>query len=136
MNSKFAYVGSGWSFPPTFNKEQQGVEMVVDEEDINHSLEILFTTTPGERFLHPLYGCDLKRFLFEPVNTTLLTSIREMLKTAILYYEPRINVLKIELNPLAEEGILEISIEYKIRTTNSRYNFVYPFNLEGSGIQP
>jgi phage baseplate assembly protein W len=66
--------------------------------------------------------------VFEPLTTTFKTYIKDMITTAILYYEPRIEAKKIELDDSREaEGVVLVIIEYVVRSTNSRFNFVYPF---------
>jgi phage baseplate assembly protein W len=105
--------------------------MLEDEADIESSLEILLSTRLGERVMVPKYGCNLDELLFKPLNLTLKTYVVDLIKTAILYYEPRIDVTKIEINPSDElNGVLLINIEYIIRTTNSRKNMVYPYYKE------
>lgn len=131
MENKKSFLGTGWSFPPEFEKTQKSVKMTTDEEDIRNSLHILLTTKLGERVMLPDYGCNLQELLFEELSTTLITYVQELIKTAILYYEPRIDVLNIDISetdPL--EGQLSIEIEYKIRATNSRTNMVFPFYKE------
>ncbi|MBN1301241.1 MAG: GPW/gp25 family protein [Melioribacteraceae bacterium] len=136
MASKFAFVGTGWKFPPVFEKESASVEMLADEKDINSSLEILFSTSVGERIMQPKYGSNLKRLLFDPIDTSLKAYIKNIIKTAILYFEPRINLDDIMIDPKEEEGLIIITLEYTIRNTNSRYNYVYPFYInEGTNIQ-
>ena len=102
--------------------------MLEMEIDIKSSLEILLSTRLGERIMLPDYGCNLDDLVFEALNLTIKTYVIELIKTAILYYEPRIDVNKIEIDPTNElEGILLINIDYTIRTTNSRRNMVYPY---------
>ena len=110
--------------------------MVSDEADVQSSLEILLTTRPGERIMRPDYGCNLDELLFEPLTTTFKTFIKDLVTTAILYHEPRIEVNKIDIDETDElEGRVVIAIEYTIRSTNSRYNFVFPFyRNEGTEI--
>jgi phage baseplate assembly protein W len=130
-----SFLGTGWSFPPEFDTKQ--AVMLSDEEDIQSSLEILLTTRPGERVLRPDYGCNLDELVFESLTTGFKTYIKDLISTAILYHEPRIEVNKIELDETGElEGRIIISIEYTVRATNSRYNFVYPFyRAEGTEIR-
>ncbi len=129
-NSNQDFLGTGWSFPPTFSKAEQGVKMVSAEEDIQQSLEILLSTRPGERIMHPEYGCNLDIMLFEPLTTTLITYVSDMIRTSILYFEPRLDLLKVDINSQqATEGLILIEIDYIIRSTNSRFNYVYPFYL-------
>lgn len=102
--------------------------MTEEEEDIRASLEILLGTAAGERFLNPRYGLDLHEVLFEPMGTTAKTLLKDRMKYAILIYEPRINLLSIELDSSGEmDGRISIRLEYEVRSTNSRYNLVYPF---------
>ncbi|MDR0683111.1 MAG: GPW/gp25 family protein [Dysgonamonadaceae bacterium] len=129
------FLGTGWAFPPAFVKGY-GVQMASGEEDIRQSLEILFSTSPGERIFNFEYGANIRRWIFEKMDLSVKTLIIEEIKHAILYFEPRIVMEKIDVeikDPL--EGILWISLEYSIRQTNSRYNMVYPFYFkEGTNI--
>lgn len=137
MNTNTAFLGIGWGFPPEFNKKGIGrVEMLSDEADIKSSLEILLSTRLGERIMVPEYGCNLDELLFKPLNLTLKTFVKELIKNAILYFEPRIDVEKIQLDNSSElDGKLLIHIDYKIRATNARNNLVFPFyKEEGTNI--
>lgn len=131
QGSDASYLGKGWSFPPVFDKQKKQVSMVVNEEDIKQSLEILLSTRPGERVMQPGFGCNLDIILFEPITTTLITYIKDLIKKAILFYEARIDVneIKIEVENI-NAGLILIGIDYTIRSTNSRFNFVYPFYLK------
>ncbi len=125
-----SFLGSGWSFPPRFNPHTRQLQMSSDEEDIEASLKILLGTTAGERILHPTYGLDMRELLFEPMTTTMQTLFKDRVRTNILVYEPRIEVLSLELDTsLLIEGKLLLRLEYAIRATNSRFNLVYPFYL-------
>ena len=132
-NEKLSFLGTGWSFPPAFDKKMQGVEMVSDREDIEQSMEILLGTRPGERVMQPDYGCNLDRLVFEPLDASLKSYMTDVIKTAILYHEPRINVDNLEIEEsMPEEGQVRIHVEYTVRTTNSRYNYVYLINKESN----
>lgn len=102
--------------------------MTSDVEDINNSLMILLSTRPGERVMFPNYGCDLQEMLFKPLDLTLITQMKGIVERAILYHEPRINILSIEINAQDEiEGEILIEINYEVRNTNTRSNMVFPF---------
>jgi len=134
MKTEQSFLGTGWSFPPEFRKETKSAKMLQDEEDIKSSLEILLTTRLGERVMVPEYGCNLDELLFKPLNLTLKTYVVDLIKTAILYHEARIEVNNIAINQSNEmNGELLINIDYTVRTTNSRSNVVFPFyRVEGS----
>jgi phage baseplate assembly protein W len=107
--------------------------MTADEEDIQSSLKILFGTAIGERFFNPKYGLDMQEMLFEPISTTMKTYLEDRVKIAILIYEPRIELLSLDLDTTAQNfGKISIVMEYKVRATNSRYNLVYPFSTTDS----
>ena len=86
MPARIPVLGTGWSFPPTFVKGPNTVEMISDEEDVNSSLHILLSTGIGERVMRPTYGCDLKQFLFEPLDTSLQAYVKDIIITAVLYH--------------------------------------------------
>ncbi|WP_262248793.1 GPW/gp25 family protein [Parapedobacter soli] len=126
-----SFLGTGWSFPPQFENQTGTVNMISGIEDIRSSLEILLSTRPGERVMLPSYGCQLDELLFEPLTTTMKTYIKDLIQTAILYHEPRIDVNKIELVDTGElEGQILVTVDYTIRATNSRFNYVFPFYLQ------
>lgn len=139
MDTNTSFLGTGWGFPPEFVKEgnESGkVAMLSDEKDIKSSLEVLLSTHLGERVMVPNYGCNLDELLFKPLNLTLKTFVRELIKNAILYYEPRIDAEKIQIDQTNElDGELLINIDYRIRATNARNNLVFPFyKQEGTNI--
>ena len=126
-----SFLGTGWAFPPSFDPDSGTVELVSDEEDIKQSLNILLSTSLGERVMQPKYGCNLNDYLFEPLNSSVIGYIKDLVEHAILYYEPRILADKIEVTPQDSFDIIEgrftISIDYTIPETNSRFNFVYDY---------
>jgi uncharacterized protein len=130
------FLGRGWSFPPSFDTGNARVEMLTQEADIVSSLEILLSTRQGERVMLPQYGCNLDELLFENLDTRMKTLMADKIESAILYHEPRIHLEKVRLDDSRElEGVVQIEIIYRVKTTNSRFNFVYPYyKLEGTDI--
>ncbi|MEX5216325.1 MAG: GPW/gp25 family protein [Nitrospiraceae bacterium] len=134
MNRPF--LGRGWSFPPAFNRDRAGVEMLEEEADIASSLEVLLTTARGERIMLPQYGCNLEELVFESLDTRMKTLMADKVESAILYHEPRIEVERVRLDDSREsEGVVLIEVTYRVKSTNSRFNFVFPYyKLEGTDI--
>lgn len=133
MSNK-SFLGTGWSFPPQFTSK--GLVTVAAEQDIHESLLILLSTTPGERVMQPLYGCGLKTHVFDTLNEGSVAVIRDTVEKAILFFEPRVTVERIEVNDDDyREGKIQIYVYYRVRATNNRYNLVYPFYFnEGSNL--
>ncbi|PSR18573.1 hypothetical protein C8255_06730 [filamentous cyanobacterium CCP3] len=136
VNRSEAYLGTGWGFPPTFDRAARQVKLVSSQDDIYESLQILLTTSLGERVMQPTYGCNLTELLFEPLSPSVVSHVKELIRTAILYHEPRIRLEALDLSlnqPL--EGVVDIQIDFTILSTNSRFSYVYPFYLnEGAGL--
>src|SRR6056297_2444767 len=137
MASNKEFLGRGWTFAPQFNRAESRVEMTQGYEDIEKSLEVLLGTRKGEHVLLPDYGCNLDEMVFEAFNESVKTYLADMVKSAILYHEPRIEPLQVIIDDShITEGRLMIEIEFLVRATNSRFNKVYPFYLEeGTEIQ-
>jgi len=135
--SEKSFLGTGWSFPPAFLRASSSVAMVSDDDDIHQALRVLFSTNLGERVMLPDYGTDLWRRVFGNMSTTLRTEIAAGVRRAIVMWEPRIEVLDVDVQ--ADPGIggpVTIIVDYVIRSTNTRSNFVYPFYLQEATLAP
>ena len=130
-SSKNTFLGTGWSFPPTFDNTTGQLDLVKDIEDINQSLNILLSTSLGERVMQPRYGCNLHDYLFEPLSSDVIGYIQDLVENAILSYEPRILAERVTVTSADSFDIIEgrftIEILYSIPGTNSRFNFVYDY---------
>ena len=131
-----SFLGTGWSFPPTFDHFDHSLEMVSEEKDIRQSLYILIATIPGERIMNPAYGCDLHGLVFDAITESTRYEIIAAVTQAIRLFEPRITVHNVEVHVASyDPGMLHIVVDYTVIQTNSRSNIVYPFYLkEGTNI--
>lgn len=131
MQQKKSFLGTGWAFPPTFLKDEQGqsgIALAAEVTDIEQSLTILLSTRPGERIMRPDFGCALDDLLFEPASVSLHTYIKDLIRKAIMYYEPRVELRSVEINNEGEtEGRVLIELDMVVRTTNNRFNYVYDY---------
>lgn len=128
-----AFLGRGWSFPLELTEE--GVRMSSYEKDIEESLRILFSTSPGERVNRYDYGCPLRRYAFEPLTAQTLVRMRNDITRAVILFEPRITLEDVSFEEQPQEGLLLIHLTYTVVRTNNRNNMVYPFYLnEGTNV--
>ena len=136
-NKEKAFLGTGWGFPPTFNKDLLSVEMVSNEKDIKESLQIYLSTKIGERVMRSNYGCLVHDYLFEPFDENIISSIGHEIKRTIYEFEPRILVHEVTTNKSdVNEGIINIGVFYEIIATNVRDNIVFPFYInEGTNLK-
>lgn len=124
------FLGRGWAFPPKFDAFTGETDLVGADEDITQSLRILFETRPGERVMHPTFGCRIHDYIFDPMNAPTMRNMEAAIARAILFFEPRIDVedTKVAIAD-ANEGRLTINLLYRVRQTNSRANVVFPFYI-------
>ena len=124
------FLGRGWAFPPRFDGASGEAATVSADDDIVESLAILFQTSQGERVMRPAYGSALRDLVFEPLDTETEVAIERAISRAILFYEPRIELIGVTAKAYdVAEGRLEISVAYQVRATNSRHNVVFPYYL-------
>lgn len=132
-----SFWGTGWSFPPTFEAGNQQLNMTSGEANINQSIDCVLQTNRGERSMQPNFGSNLQSFLFRPMDSSLKSDLVDSVKQILLDYEPRIAVESVGVNLVNDDNSrAEVNIVYRIKTTNSRHNYVYPFSLtEGTNLQ-
>jgi uncharacterized protein len=131
------FLGRGWSFPPTFDPNLPGVQMLEQEADVASSLHVLLSTAQGERVMVPQYGCNVDELVFESLDTRMKTLMADKIESAVLYHESRIDLESVELDDGGGglDGVVLIGIVYRVRATNSRFNFVFPYyKQEGTDI--
>jgi phage baseplate assembly protein W len=125
------FLGKGWGFPVAFDYQGRSLRMAEAEEDIRQSLHILLSTDLGERVMRPTFGWKRDALLFEPLSTSFAAYLTREIETAILFFESRIELNKLSFEIAPEStGLIEIRLDYTIRTTNTRSNLVYPFYLD------
>lgn len=125
-----AFLGVGWAFP--VQPEAQGADIVqaAYEEDIRQAVLLILETDHGERVMRPEFGAGLRALAFEPINTTTLALARHKVEEALTLWEPRIDSIGVKVTAEPPLGKLLIDIQYRIRSTNTFYNQVYPFYLQ------
>ena len=127
MADKFA--GVGWHFP--FAIENHKVAATGGDNSIRQSIWMILGTAPGERVMQPDFGCGIQELVFAPVSPDTLGRLVTEVQQALIRWEPRIEVLNVTADPVpGRPQEIEIAIAYQVRSTNSRFNLVYPFYLE------
>lgn len=125
------FLGKGWQFPVAVD-ERGELEVAEYEESVRQSIWLVLGTAKGERVMRPDFGCGIYDMVFEVNSSTTAAEAAEQVRDALLSFEPRIDVLDIEVSPGEDGEVLYISIDYQVRATNTVFNLVYPFYLEGS----
>ena len=123
-----AFLGVGWAFPLAAAAVGD-VQLAAAEEDIRQSVRIILGTAPGERVMRPDFGAGLQALVFEPISATLVALVKHRVEEALITWEPRIDTITVDVAPDGPRGRLLITINYRVRATNTFYNLVYPFYL-------
>ncbi len=133
MNGK-EFLGRGLKFPLQVDPRTGKIAMSDQEEDIREAIGIILRTGRGERVMRPEFGADTLDYAFAPASSSLSSSISHDLRLILLEQEPRIRDVEVQCTPPDQlTGSLVIEVSYTVRSTNNRYNHVYPFYAtEGS----
>jgi phage baseplate assembly protein W len=120
-------LGSGLAFPLSVD-HRGALAMARGEDDVEQALKIILGTAPGERPMRPEFGCEVHDFVFDSIDAAMVGRVEGAVRAALDRWEPRIEVVGIDFDlDRAGEGVLEVTIAYRIRATNRERNLVYPF---------
>jgi uncharacterized protein len=126
-----AFLGRGWRFPVSVDPNTGRIALSEFEQDIRESITIVLRTAPGERVMRPDFGCGIHDLVFASMNSSTLGLFESNLRQSIISFEPRVEILSIELNTEeASTGKLVAKLSLRIRDTNHEFNMVYPFYLK------
>src|SRR6266566_1969890 len=125
------FLGRGLHWP--IGADASGALAVSEAEDkIRESVLLILSTVAGERQMRPDFGSRIQDQVFAPVRAATMSKLAFNLQESLINWEPRIDVMNVGVQPdPAEDGVLLVSIDYKIRATNTAFNLVYPFFVKG-----
>ena len=124
-----SFLGVGWKFPVQTTPGQL-IEMSSYEQDIHEAIRIILETPKGQRVMRPDFGCGIHGFVFASMNTSEMHRIESAVREALTLWEPRIELNNVTVSQdNSHIGKLIISIDYRVRATNTQFNMVYPFFL-------
>jgi phage baseplate assembly protein W len=71
-------------------------------------------TSPGEKFFNPDFGSRISESLFENVDEVSALAIEDEIKSSIVNFEPRVNLLSTIVAPNPDDNEMNVTIEYEI----------------------
>ncbi|MFA6009013.1 MAG: GPW/gp25 family protein [Desulfobacteraceae bacterium] len=129
------FLGVGWACPMSCDESSKDIALSRYEKDVEEAILIILKTAPGERVMRPDFGCGIHEYVFAPNNAQTAGMIRFHVEQALARWEPRIEALSVQVNSDAyRPEVLLIDIGYTVRSTDSRFNIVYPFYLERGDV--
>ena len=85
-----------------------------NERAITRSIRNLVETIPTERFFNSLLGSDVRSSLFEFVDYGTASIVQTQIETTIENYEPRVDNVKVEVDPQPDNNSFEVTIIFDI----------------------
>ncbi len=126
------FLGRGLKFPLQVDQRTGKFAMSAQEEDIREAIGIILNTVQGERVMRPEFGTNILDYIFGPDSSSARHSLMREIQEQLLFQEPRITAVDVSCET-ERTGRIMIEVGYTVRSTNSRYNHVFPFYLtEGS----
>jgi phage baseplate assembly protein W len=120
-------LGAGLAFPLRVD-HRGGLALARGEEDIEQAIGLILSTSPGERPLRPEFGCDVHDLVFDTIDAAMVGKMDMAIRVALDRWEPRIEVTEIDFDlSHTRRGELLVTVQYRVRSSNSRRNLVYPF---------
>jgi phage baseplate assembly protein W len=128
-----SFLGVGWGFPVAPDPSG-ALSVAAYDESVRQAVWIVLGTAKGERAMRPDFGCGIHELVFERNSATTAGKVIKFVKEALLAFEPRIDLLDVQVQALNGGEVLQISVDYRVRATNNAFNLVFPFYLEqGAG---
>ncbi len=120
--------GKGWKFPLRIDA-RGGFSFSEGEQLIQEAIWIILGTALSERRMLPEFGCGIHEYVFAANNPTNRGHIAHQVREALVRWEPRIDVLTVDVEAPDVNQLL-IRVDYRVRATNSHENLVYPLYIQ------
>ena len=130
-----AFTGRGFAFPFGINA-RGGFALVSGKSNVERAMRLILGTAYGERPMRPEFGCAIHDMLFEPSTPDLVTRIQIEVEQSLVRWEPRIDVLGVQVFYDGDPSRLLIDVSYKLKGSYDPRNLLVPFYLIPSEEQP
>jgi phage baseplate assembly protein W len=97
-------------------KVKTDLNVSYDVAAVKNSISNLLTTKKSEKILSPEYGLRIEDYLFEPVTNTTATAIANEIVNAITLYEPRVQIVELQVIPYPDQYLYVINLALRIPT--------------------
>ena len=81
---------------------------------IARSLKNIVFTQPGEKFFNQDFGSRITESLFENVDDVSALAIEDEIRSSIINFEPRVNLLDVSVNPNPDDNEMNVVIQYEV----------------------
>lgn len=116
MASNFTATDEVYSdFNVNFNVHpvKQDLTRLVNEDAVLRSIKNIVQTDHYERPFRPLFGANIKKYLFEQLTPITLQLIKSQIVSALANYEPRANIIDVVVSSSSSDNnSVEITITF------------------------
>lgn len=109
-------VAVGVSLP--FNAPGVFSSTYTTQDSIKNNLINFFLTNKSERYLNPVFGGDLRLFIFEQISTNNLDNLKQNIQTQIANYFPNVLINRLDILSYPDNNQILVEIDYSIKNTN------------------
>ena len=85
-----------------------------DEEAVKRSVKNIVLSNVYERHFDDAFGCSILDSLFDPLSYFEALNIQSAIEAAIRYYEPRVNLLEVIVDPNEDQNGYNITIKFQV----------------------
>lgn len=114
------YTDIDLNFTP--NPSTGDVAVKYDDQAIKQSVKTLVMTQFYERPFHPEIGSQVYGLLFEPMSPILQSMIETAITNTIANHEPRVTLIRVDVNMDSNNNAIAISITFRINNTTTPLN--------------
>jgi phage baseplate assembly protein W len=87
------------------------------QEAIKNNLINFFLTNKNERYLNPLFGGNLRAFIFQQISEGNVDSLKEDIQNQLGQYFPNVIVGSLDINSYPDYNQIEVILTYSIKDT-------------------
>ncbi len=96
------------------NPVTEDVLHITDEAAVKRALYNIVMTRTGEMFFKPDLGSNVADLLFEPLDSATASLLKDEIEYVIRKYEPRINLLRCDVEANYDNNGFECAISFEI----------------------
>ena len=97
-----------------FNPLSGDLIALKNENAIARAVRNIVSTTPGEKLFDPEFGSSVSEILFENVDDITAVSIQDEIRNCLNNYEPRVDLIDVDVDPNFDENQFDVKITYRI----------------------
>ena len=97
-----------------FNPLSGDLISLKNENAIARAVRNIVLTTPGEKLFDPDFGSSVNEILFENVDEITAVSIQDEIRNCLNNYEPRVDLVDVDVDPNFDENQFDVKITYRI----------------------